>query len=797
MNSIKIRCAMFFILLCLMFFSTTLNASESVVTFGVDTDYPPFSFIENNTPQGYELDLIKLIFEKGDYKLEFKYGHTWNEIYEHTINNRLDFCGPLVKTPERENQVYFTDDAYIRYYGVFTNVNAGKMDIKNAGKYRLGAVRGYYSEVIVRDQFKSPNYEVFETFLQMIMALKENRIDAFIEITEVVKYYISKNNLVGQVVLQHDGLFPQGASYGISKNRPELVEFINKRLKEIKASGEYEIIYIKNFSTHSPDYYAAQKRMHLWIITGLGVSALFFIVLLKLQVRRATFKIIQSESEIKLKNEELEAVNEELSSALEEMEAANEELISTSDTLRDSEERFRNLVSDMQVGVLLQSPKAEILMSNPKALELLGLTEDQLLGKTSFDPDWNVIHDDGSPFPGNTHPVPEAIAARHAVHDVIMGVYRPASGDRVWLLVDAEPQLNDDGTVRQVVCTFIDITSLKRTEDALRKSEEYLNAVLDSLSDAVFVDDADTGEIIDVNRSMCELYGYTHSEALRTPVGDLSQGEPPFSQSEAMGWLRKARESGPQTFEWLAKRKNGELFSTEINMRFAVIGGANRFVVTARDITERKQSEEKIKSLLVSKELLLNEVHHRIKNNMNTIKGLLTLQLLAEENPSAAASLRDAESRVQSMIMLYDRLYSTENFRELSVKEYLQPLTEEIVGSFPNSSKVKIETDIEDFILNVKTLSPLGIIVNELLTNMMKYAFTERDSGVIKVSASVKGNLAVVYVQDNGVGMPETIDFKNSTGFGLELVNMLAEQIGGRIRIERREGTRFVLEFEV
>ncbi|PKL15299.1 MAG: hypothetical protein CVV49_21560 [Spirochaetae bacterium HGW-Spirochaetae-5] len=99
--------------------------------------------------------------------------------------------------------------------------------------------------------------------------------------------------------------------------------------------------------------------------------------------------------------------------------------------------------------------------------------------------------------------------------------------------------------------------------------------------------------------------------------------------------------------------------------------------------------------------------------------------------------------------------------------------------------------------LNVKTLSPLGIIVNELLTNMMKYAFTGRDSGEIRLSASVMGNLAVVSIQDNGVGMPETMDFKNSTGFGLELVNMLVDQLGGSIRIERGEGTRFVLEFTV
>lgn len=142
--------------------------------------------------------------------------------------------------------------------------------------------------------------------------------------------------------------------------------------------------------------------------------------------------------------------------------------------LYESEQRFKQLVERMQVGVLLQGPKAEILLCNPMAVELLGLTEEQLVGKTSFDPDWNVIHEDGSPFPGEDHPVPRAIENREAVHNVVMGVYSSKRDERVWLLVDAEPQLNADGTVLQVVCTFIDISSRKLAEEALKESEALL-----------------------------------------------------------------------------------------------------------------------------------------------------------------------------------------------------------------------------------------------------------------------------------------------------------------------------------
>jgi PAS domain S-box-containing protein len=142
-----------------------------------------------------------------------------------------------------------------------------------------------------------------------------------------------------------------------------------------------------------------------------------------------------------------------------------------------SEEKFRQMVFDMRVGVLLQGPQSEILLSNPAALELLGLTEDQLLGKTSFDPAWKVVHEDGSPFPGETHPVPVVIATRKPVHGVIMGVYRPVTKDKVWLLVDAMPQVIVDNAVQQVVCTFIDITGRKEAELALEEKGKQIKEI--------------------------------------------------------------------------------------------------------------------------------------------------------------------------------------------------------------------------------------------------------------------------------------------------------------------------------
>jgi|GEM_PF-291181 len=179
--------------------------------------------------------------------------------------------------------------------------------------------------------------------------------------------------------------------------------------------------------------------------------------------------------------------------------------------LQISEARYRSIADDLQIGILIQTANSEIVLCNRAALQLLGLTEDQLMGKTSLDPDWNVIHPDGTAFPGYQHPVPQAIASKYPVHNVEMGVYRPVTRDRVWLLVNADPQLQDDGSVQQVLCTFYDITQRKLAKEIYYQAREaqqrsavleernaFTQAVLNSVEAEIAVLSRD-GMIIAVN----------------------------------------------------------------------------------------------------------------------------------------------------------------------------------------------------------------------------------------------------------------------------------------------------------
>lgn len=265
--------------------------------------------------------------------------------------------------------------------------------------------------------------------------------------------------------------------------------------------------------------------------------------------------------------------------------------------LRESEEKFKKLVWDMQVGVILQGPESEILLCNPMALELLGLSESQLLGKTSFDPSWNVIHEDGLPFPGSTHPVPKAISTKKAVRNEVMGVFRPVKNDRVWLLVDAEPILDSEENVRQVVCTFIDITIRKNAEEELILK----NLVFEESIAANSISDIN-GIITNVNSAFVKTWGFSSKEeVIGRPISEFIEYE-----SETEEILKSLTISGKYNGEYTARRKDRSTFYA-YSLATVVYDNAGKIIgyqssvqdITAKHLAESalRESEKKYRYL--------------------------------------------------------------------------------------------------------------------------------------------------------------------------------------------------------
>jgi PAS domain S-box-containing protein len=335
---------------------------------------------------------------------------------------------------------------------------------------------------------------------------------------------------------------------------------------------------------------------------------------------------------------------------------------------------------------------------------------------------------------------------------------------------------------------------LEATLGALAASEMRYRRLFETAKDGILILDAETGKIVDVNPYLVEMLGYTKEQFIEKAIWEIGAFKDLVANKDNFVELQQKEYVRYEDMPLVTAR--GEKVEVEFISNVYLVDCRKVIQCSIRDISDRKIAEELIGTLLAEKELILKEVHHRIKNNMSTIASLLSLQAEALANAEARAALKDAESRVQSMMVLYNKLYLSAGFRSVSLLEYLPSLVSDILDNFPNRASIKVARVIGNFSLDARELQPLGIIVNELLTNIMKYAFTGMAMGMITVSALQEGKTVCLSIEDNGHGMPEHVDFSNSPGFGLMLVGLLTRQLEGKIRIERAAGTKIVLEFE-
>ena len=306
----------------------------------------------------------------------------------------------------------------------------------------------------------------------------------------------------------------------------------------------------------------------------------------------------------------------------------------------------------------------------------------------------------------------------------------------------------------------------------------------------------ETGRFLDANESMLRSAGYSRDELLSMTYWDITPPEYKDQEDDQMRMLDETGFFGPNKKEYI--RKDGSRYP--ISISGAIFTDDSRGKVVwglIEDITEREATENRIKSLLGEKELILKEIHHRIKNNFSTVRGLLNFQADTIRDPDAIEAFKTTEGRIQSMALLYEKLYESNDFLTISLVDYLPDLVGEVVSSFPNAARVTIEAKVGDVNLNARQVQPLGIIVNELVTNIMKHAFAGRDSGHIGVSATIVDGDVILVVEDDGVGGAGQTEAGTASGFGMTLVTMLAGQLRGSITFERTGGTRATLSFPV
>ncbi|MCB1157499.1 MAG: PAS domain-containing protein [Leptospiraceae bacterium] len=331
-------------------------------------------------------------------------------------------------------------------------------------------------------------------------------------------------------------------------------------------------------------------------------------------------------------------------------------------------------------------------------------------------------------------------------------------------------------------------------------NEERLQFVLEGSKLGFWDWNIETNEV-QRNERWAEMLGYTLEE-IQFTVNQWTDLIHPEDRERAVASIENHLSGKTQNhqIEYRMKTKNGDwkwIFDSAKVVKKDKYGRPLRMSGTHTDITERKLTEEKIKSLLTEKEIILKEVNHRIKNNMLAIQSIIEFQISTLNDSKTISILKDIQSNIICMSLLYDKLYKSQNFIETSAKDYLTTLVDEILNTFPIRVQIQVIKEIDEFILDGKKLFNLGIIINEVITNSMKYAFIHQDKGTIQIVIKKDFNKLKIHIQDDGIGIPENLKLNNSNQFGLSLISLLTKQLKGTFSITNNQGTRVEIELNI
>jgi PAS domain S-box-containing protein len=453
---------------------------------------------------------------------------------------------------------------------------------------------------------------------------------------------------------------------------------------------------------------------------------------------------------------------------------------------RESEERFRSLYENSTLGLYRTTPDGRILLANPTLVKMLGYSSfDKLstkdLEKNGFEPSY----------------------PRSRFLEMIEKEGEVRGLETAWLRKDwttifvresaraiRDPQgktLYYDGTVE-------DITERIQAEAALRESEEKYRSLVESVSDVIYAIDGG-GTITYVSPVVKNAFGFEPDELIGRSFLELVYKE---DQALLMTRFSELREGKVKYTDYRMIDKQGDIkwvrTLTNPVIENGVFVGARGALV---DITERKNAEEKLAASLREKEVLLREIHHRVKNNMQIISSLLRLQSRSIEDDKMREVFNASQSRIRSMSLIHEKLYESKDFSRVDFSDYIGKMVTHLFVVYQmNAQDVSFKVEVKDIHLEITEAIPCGLIINELVSNALKYAFPKGEKGdmIIQMNRDESGKYHLS-VKDTGIGLPPDFEIGKTETLGFQIVNDLVRQLNGTIELKREKGTEFRIVF--
>lgn len=356
----------------------------------------------------------------------------------------------------------------------------------------------------------------------------------------------------------------------------------------------------------------------------------------------------------------------------------------------------------------------------------------------------------------------------------------------------ASPLKETEGDIIGFVASLRDITDRTRAQKAVESAKRQWERTFDIIPDLIAVMDVEC-RFVKMNKAFAKKLGVGLKDVVGRKCQELICG--PGGSEACCPRPQAASRGGERTVE-------AQVFGGDYLISISPIldygGEPAGWVEVFRDITEIKRTEEMLAASLREKEVLLREVHHRVKNNMQVISSLLSLQgRLIKDTPYASA-FREAQDRIKAMAIVHEKIYESKDFTKTDIRDYVSKIANGIFRSYGvNIDRIALNMDIEDGRLSIDSAVPCGLIVNELLSNSLKHAFPDKEKGSINIAFHpAEGGWFELRVSDDGAGLPNELDFRQTKTLGLQLVNALVKQLNGSIELNGRAGTEFSIRFK-
>ncbi len=367
------------------------------------------------------------------------------------------------------------------------------------------------------------------------------------------------------------------------------------------------------------------------------------------------------------------------------------------------------------------------------------------------------------------------------------------NGDELWLDVRAEQQSVGDGSKLNVMGAVLDITTRKIAEEKQKESELWLKTIIENEPECVKIMTPD-GKLLEMNKSGLNLIEADSFEQVNQAyLHSLITKEyrPAFKK---MLKAASRGESGKLIYEIIGLKGTHRWMET-----YCVMVNTNknslRLLAVSRDITDKKNNDDFIARSLAEKEVLLKEIHHRVKNNLQVISSLLNMQIHRTDTKEVVEILMESQQRIRSMSLVHERLYESLDQAHLPAKEFVRIITSELLHTYQLNDNVRLAVDIADITLDINQAVPFGLVINELVTNALKYAYPDEQTGqiIIRLAPGINGDLTMS-VEDYGVGLPVDKNFDTATTLGMTLVRVLTTQLDGELEVDRSNGTKISIK---